>query len=84
MIELSKLKGWLADYITDYIHELESEQSEEFNKWARSFKREEAVFVVNMEFIVDWGYEKRKMIPEKEAKEYAETLIRTILDNWYR
>lgn len=84
MINVKKdLENWLVNYITDTIHQLEAENSEAFNKWAKNFEREEAEFVVSMEFGVDWGYEERKEISEEEAAEYASSLIQTILDNWY-
>lgn len=79
----TELQEWLVDYITNTIHGLEAENSEDFNKWAKSFEREEADFVVNMEFGNDWGYDKRDEITEKEASEYAQALMQTILDNWY-
>ena len=79
----TELQEWLVDYITNTIHGLEAENSEDFNKWAKSFEREEADFVVNMEFGNDWGYDKRDEITEKEAAEYAQALMQTILDNWY-
>lgn len=84
MINVKKdLENWLVNYITDTIHQLEAENSEAFNKWAKNFEREEAEFVVSMEFGVDWGYEERKEISEEEVAEYASSLIQTILDNWY-
>lgn len=79
----TELQEWLVDYITNTIHGLEAENSEDFNKWAKSFERDEADFVVNMEFGNDWGYDKREEITEKEATEYAQALMQTILDNWY-
>ncbi|MCA4531501.1 hypothetical protein LDZ77_03010 [Bacteroides xylanisolvens] len=78
-----ELNQWLVDYITDTIHNLEAEDSIEFNKWAKSFEKEEAEFVVNMEFVNDWGYDGRSEIPEKEAIDYAQILLKRILDNWY-
>lgn len=78
-----ELNQWLVDYITDTIHNLEAEDSIEFNKWAKSFKKEEAEFVVNMEFVNDWGYDGRNEIPEEEAIDYAQVLLKRILDNWY-
>ena len=48
-----ELREWLADYITDTIHGFEAEDSVEFNQWAENFKKEEAEFVVNMEFVND-------------------------------
>lgn len=58
-IKLSSLKYWLIDYITSQIRSLKIKEDciskDEFNKWAKSFKREDAAFVVNMEYMVDWG-----------------------------
>lgn len=51
-----ELQEWLVNYITDSIHGFEAEDSVEFNKWAKNFQKEEAEFVVNMEFGNDWGY----------------------------
>ena len=79
----SDLEIWLVEYLTNTIHELQTENSAEFNKWAKSFKREEAEFVVNMEFLNDWGYDERENVPEEEATEYAQLLLQRILDNWY-
>lgn len=78
------LENWLADYITDTIHNLETKDGEEFNQWARSFNREEAAFLVGMEFCNDWGYDKRDEITENEAEKYAQVLLKTILNNWYK
>ena len=81
-----ELENWLIDYITEYIHELEAEdtpENKEFNKWAKSCEREEARFLVGMEFVNDWFYDERTEILENEAIEYAQSLIREILDNWY-
>lgn len=84
MINVKKdLEKWLVDYITDTIHQLEAEDSEAFNRWAKNFEREEAEFLVSMEFGVDWEDEDRSEISEEEAAEYAGSLIQTILDNWY-
>lgn len=86
-IKLSSLKYWLIDYITSQIRSLKIKDDwiskAEFNKWAKSFKREEAAFVVNMEYMVDWGNESRSLIPIEEAKVYAGTLIETIISKWY-
>ena len=79
----TELQDWLVDNITNAIHGLEAENSDEFNKWAKSFEREEASFVVNMEFGNDWGYDEREEVSEKEAAEYAQSLMQKILDNWY-
>lgn len=83
IIRIKELQNWLSEYITNSIHKLESENSKEFNEWAKSFKKEEAEFVVGMEFINDWGYDEREEIPKEEAIKYAESLIKTIVDNWY-
>jgi len=84
LIDIKKdLRGWLVEYITNTIHGLTAEDSAEFNKWAKSFKKEEAEFVVEMEFVNDWGYDERKKVPEEEAVEYAKQLLQRILDNWY-
>ena len=48
-----ELENWLVDYLTDTVHNLEAKDSDEFNKWAKSFEREEAAFVVGMEFVND-------------------------------
>ena len=58
----TELKDWLIDNITNTIHDLEIENSENFNKWAKTFKKENAELVVNMEFINDWGYDEREYI----------------------
>lgn len=83
----TELKEWLVDYITDTIHGLRCEDrsfdNEAFNGWAHSFKREEAAFVVNMEFVVDWGYSTQEYISNEEACKYAQTLIQIIVDKWY-
>ena len=34
----SELEQWLVKYITDSIHGMQAEDSDEFNKWAKSFK----------------------------------------------
>lgn len=77
------LKKWLVEYITNSIHGLSAENSTEFNNWAKSFKKEEAEFVVDMEFMNDWGYDERENVPEDEAMKYAQLLMQKILDNWY-
>lgn len=78
-----ELCDWLINYITNTIHGLEAENSTEFNKWAKNFKREEAEFVVNMEFANDWGNDQREQISSKEATEYAQSILKIILDNWH-
>nr|WP_302507195.1 hypothetical protein [uncultured Prevotella sp.] len=82
-IKIEDLKEWLVDYITMNIHSMESEESEEFNNWAKSFEKEEAEFVVRAEFVNDWGYDNRNEISIKEASEYAQALIQRILSTWY-
>lgn len=79
----TELKDWLIDNITNTIHDLEIENSENFNKWAKTLKKENAELVVNMEFINDWGYDEREYITEKEASEYSQILMQRIIDNWY-
>lgn len=79
----TELKDWLVNHITNSIHGFESENSQEFNAWAKAFKKEEAAFVVEMEFMNDWGYDERESIPEEEAAKYAQPLIKRILENWY-
>lgn len=76
------LKEWLVNDITNSIHNLASD-STEFNSWAKSFDRDEAEFVVDMEFINDFGYDTREEIEEREAKEYADALMKIILNKWY-
>lgn len=84
LINIKKdLREWLVEYITNTIHALTAENSDEFNKWAKSFEKEEAEFVVDMEFINDWGYDEREIVPEEEATKYAQLLLQRILDNWY-
>lgn len=78
-----ELRDWLANYITDTIHGCKTEDSVEFNKWANSFKKEEAEFVVDMEFVNDWEYDERSEIPKEEAVEYAQSLLERILNSWY-
>ena len=58
----TELKDWLIDNITNTIHDLEIENSENFNKWEKKKKKENAELVVNMEFINDWGYDEREYI----------------------
>ena len=62
----TELKDWLIDNITNTIHGLEAENSDEFNNWAKVFKREEAEFVVNMEFGNDWGMIPVMKLPKKK------------------
>lgn len=73
----NELEDWLVYYITDTVHNLEAENSPEFNKWAKSFEKDEASFVVGMEFINDWGYDERTEIDESEAEKYAQTLLKS-------
>lgn len=82
------LRNWFADYITNSIHEMTTEESPEFNKWAKSFKRDEAEFLVNMEFgeiIAEWcvGGNESEYMPETVAKDFAEGLIEKIIQVWY-
>ena len=82
-IKMNELSNWLVTYITDFIHGAQAESAPEFSKWAKSFKREEAEFVVRAEFVNDWGYDERESISEEEAAKYAQSLIKIILENWY-
>ena len=77
------LKQWLVNYIVDEIHAMKSEESEEFNEWATNYKRESAEVVVDAEYIVDWGYEKREEVPVEEAERWGNSLIERILQTWY-
>ena len=79
------LRDWLVDYITEYIHgiKVEGEPQPRFEEWAKNFKQEEAAFLVDMEYVVDWADETREYIPNEEAEEYAGRLIKHILDVWY-
>ena len=79
----TELKQWLVSFITNSIRSIESEDCTEFNSWVKAFKKEEASFVVDMEFINDWGYDERESISEEEAAKYAQSLIKIILENWY-
>ncbi len=79
----SELKHWLVRYITDNMHGMQAEDFDEFKKWAKSFKEEDASFVVGAEFVNDWGYDERDEVTQEEAKEYANALIQRILNSWY-
>lgn len=79
----NELNEWLVEYLTNTIHNLKVEDSDDFNKWAKTFEREEAQVLVDMEFETDWEYDERTEIPEKEAIKYAQSLLQEILDNWY-
>lgn len=82
-IKKDDLKNWLIDYITDTIRGLKTDDSEDFNRWVANFKKEEAEFVVKMEYINDWGYDERTEIDRDEAEKYANVLMEDILKNWY-
>lgn len=79
----NELNKWLVEYLTNTIHNLKVEDSDDFNKWAKTFEREEAQVLVDMEFETDWEYDERTEIPEEEAIKYAQSLLQEILDNWY-
>lgn len=79
----TELKEWLIDNVTNTIvNKTRAKDNEEFNNWAKSFTREEAVFVVNAEFCVDWEYDKRTEITEEEALEYSSKLWERIVKSW--
>ncbi len=80
----SDLANWVIDYITNAVHNTTSDDSTEFNNWAKSFDRDEAKVVVSMEFGNDWGYDTRTEIAEEEAEKYAQKLLQVILNNWYK
>lgn len=82
-IKINELEKWLVECITTTIHDLKVEGNDEFNKWAKNFKQEEAEFVVNMEFGAEWGYEEREAISAEEAYKYAMALTQKIVDVWY-
>lgn len=78
-----ELSNWLVDYITNSINEFSEEcNTEESIQQAKAFKKEDAQFVVDAEFINDWGYDDREDISEVEAKKYAEKLIKRITYLW--
>ena len=77
------LANWLVNWLTNAVHNTESEDSPEFNKWAKSFEEDEANTLVSMEFCNDWGYDTRTEITEDEAEKYANKLLQVILNNWY-
>lgn len=79
----NELNKWLVEYLTNTIHNLKVEDSDDFNKWAKTFEREEAQVLVDMDFETDWEYDERTEIPEEEAIKYAQSLLQEILDNWY-
>ncbi len=86
-IKKSKLRYWLVEYITDNVHRLKVKKreisSKEFNAWAKSFKREEADFLVGME-IWEWEEDSRNEFPLTEIIPYADKLLQRVLDNWYK
>lgn len=84
-IKIEELKDWIVDEITKTIHGFESddENAKEFLSWAKLFEREEAEFVVGIEFVNDWGYDDRKEIPVEEAADYAHDLMQRIVNCWY-
>ena len=62
------LASWLVNWLTNAVHNTESEDSPEFNKWAKSFEEDEANTLVSMEFGNDWGYDTRSEITEDDLK----------------
>ena len=83
-IKKENLKNGLINHITDTIHNFKAENFPEFNLWASSFNKEEADFLVNMEYSNDWGYDTRTEIPLHEVEEYKKILLDRILKNWHR
>ncbi len=78
------LANWVIDWITNAVHNTTSDDSADFNNWAKSFDRDEAAFVVSMEFANDWGYDTRTEIAEEEAEKYSQKLLQVILNNWHK
>lgn len=79
----NELNSWLVTYILDFIHSMEGENFDDFNKWAKSYPKEAAEMIVGAEFVADWADDERKEITREEAEKYAQKLIRRILDTWY-
>ena len=86
-IKKDKLRYWLTDYLTDSVHGLRMGKKEKpsvaFNSWAKHFKREEASFLVEMEYW-EWEEDERTEIPLEEVVKYADSLLQTIVNNWYK
>ena len=78
----TELKEWLVNYVISFVKDCKSEDSQEFNDWVKSLKNEDVISVVEVEFINDWGYDKRDAISEEEAIKYAQSLIQKILSTW--
>lgn len=83
MIKINELQNWIIDYITDTIPNLECD-NDEFNEWTKSFERDEAEFVVEMNL---WELEKeiegKIEFLEENAAELARPFIQKIVDHWY-
>ena len=81
-IKKENLKEWLVEYLINSIHSCEIADSKEFNEWAKSYPKEELEALVSMEFVGDWGYDKRNDIPVEDVKEYADAFLQRIVDSW--
>lgn len=83
MIKINDLQNWIIDYVTDTIHNFESDNLK-FNEWAKSFEREEVDFVVSMDL---WELEEvlegKTEVSEEEAVRLAHPFIQKIVDHWY-
>lgn len=84
IIKKDDLEGWVADYVTNEIHNMKSDY-EEFNQWAKNFEKDEALFVAGMELAPYWGEDiiKRDEFQIEEVMDYASMIIQKILDVWY-
>ena len=72
----------MVEYLLESIHSCEIEDSHEFNEWAKLYSKEAAKAVISMEFVNDWGYDKRADIPVDDVKEYADALLQRIVYSW--
>lgn len=85
VVKKNKLRYWLVDYITNNVHKCKMDKKEKeaaaFNSWAKNFKREEADFLVGMEFW-EWEQDPRTEIPLPEVVKYANEMFKIVLDKW--
>jgi len=84
-IKKNELRNWIVNEVTTSIQRLASDDKNEqaLDAWARAFDGERAAFLVDAEFVNDWGYDERTEIPVCEAREYARDIMLQILDSWY-